>query len=41
MPGMAVTFSSSMVRRFPAWQLTQSALKKKLFVGSAMAIKDI
>ena len=36
MPGMAVTFRSSMVRRVSVWQLTQSVLKKKLLVGSAM-----
>src|SRR5271170_3333546 len=36
MPGMAVTFRRSMVRRVSVWQLTQSVLKKKLFVGSAI-----
>src|SRR5271169_736849 len=36
MPGIAVTFRRSMVRRVSVWQLMQSVLKKKLLVGSAM-----
>src|SRR5271155_254905 len=36
MPGISFTLKSSMVRRVSVWQLTQSVLKKKLFVGSAM-----
>src|SRR5271155_4861883 len=36
MPGIAVTFRFSIVRRVSVWQLMQSVLKKWLFVGSAI-----